>query len=115
MAFNSPVAVEASSAKTATGNSAAAITIDDPGSQLALLVNVSAVSGTTPTLDLKVQWSHDGGTTWADAEAIDSFTQITAAKVVVKIFARKAPHFRLFWTIGGTTPSFTFGVTRTSH
>src|SRR5260370_9374839 len=107
MAFNSPVAVEASSAKTATGNSAAAITIDDPGSQLALLVNVSAVSGPTPTLDLKVQWSHDGGTTWADAEPIDSLTHITAPKEVGKIIARKAPHVRLFWPVGAPTPTRT--------
>lgn len=114
MAFNSPATVEVSSAKTATGNSAAAILIDDPGSQIALLVNVSAASGTTPTLDLKVQWSHDG-TTWADADASDAFVQITAAKVTVKLFPRRGPYFRLFWTIGGTTPSFTFGVTRTSH
>lgn len=114
MAFSAAAVVEASSAKTATGNSAAGIAITDPGSQIALLVNVSAVSGTTPTLDLKVQWSHDNAT-WADADVGDAFAQITAAKVTVKLFPRRGPYFRLFWTIGGTTPSFTFGVTQTSH
>lgn len=99
---------EASSAKTATGNtSSLACEVCD---ELAVWVNVSAVSGTTPTLDLSVQWSQDGGTTWADGEPADSFTQITGPKVVTKRVARKGDHYRVRWVIAGTTPSFTFTV-----
>lgn len=99
--------IEASSAKTATGNGA---TQGAPvGSKLSVFVDCTAVSGTTPTLDLKVQWSHDG-TNFADAEPVDSFVQITVAKKVVKVFDWKAPLYRLAWTIAGTTPSFTFSA-----
>jgi hypothetical protein len=110
MSYGSPVTVEASSAKTVTGNGSSVL-VPEAGAKVAVAVNVSAASGTTPTLDLKVQWSHDGGTSWMDAETADTFTQITAAKTVVKVFDRKAPNLRLVWTVGGTTPSFTFGAT----
>lgn len=112
MAYNAPVTIEASSAKSASGNGATQ-SFEEPGASVAIIVNVSAVSGTGPTLDLKVQWSHDGST-WADGEPADSFVQITAAKIVAKIFARKGPFYRLVWTLGGTTPNFTFGATRAS-
>ncbi len=69
------------------------------------LLNVSAPSGTTPTLDVTVEWSHDG-TTFAVADPTDSFAQITAAKVVAKSFDVKAPMARLRYTTGGTSPSF---------
>ena len=97
-----------SAARTTTGNSAAISTDYGNSTQLNLLINVTAASGTGPTLDLKVQWSADG-TNWADAEpATDTFTQITTAKVVAKQFTVKAPNFRILWTIAGTSPSFTF-------
>jgi len=102
------VTVHPSTARTATGNGQAIVEADR-GSTLALLVNVTAVSGTTPTLDLAVQWSVDG-TNWAPAETPDTFTQITAIGLKAKTFAVKAPSYRVVWTIGGTTPSFTFTV-----
>jgi len=76
--------------------------------QLNILANVTAVSGTTPTLTLSVEWSHNAGTTWFKADPADAFTQITATGAVTKQFATKAEWFRVVWTIGGTTPSFTF-------
>lgn len=106
--YGRSLTVEASSAKTATGQSSTQAC--EVGDEHGVLVNVSAVSGTTPTLDLSIQWSQDGGTTWADAEPADSFNQITAPKVVTKRFTRKGDHFRARWVIAGTTPSFTFSV-----
>lgn len=105
-------AAVASAAHIVTGQSAA---IPCGGNYAApavmsLAVNVTAVSGTTPTLDLTVEWSTDAGATWYKAQPVDSLTQITAVGTVVKAFTPKAPHFRLVWTIGGTTPSFTFAV-----
>lgn len=102
------VTVHPSTARTATGNGQA-IVDSDRGDTLSLVVNVTAASGTTPTLDLAVQWSVDG-TTWAPAETPDAFTQITTTGAKVKTFTVKAPSYRVVWTIGGTTPSFTFTV-----
>lgn len=99
--------IEASSAKTTTGNGTNVI--GAIGGRMAIFIDCTAASGTTPTLDLKLQWSHDG-TNFADAEPADSFTQITAAKKTVKVFDWKAPIYRLVWTIAGTTPSFTFSA-----
>lgn len=78
--------------------------------QLNLLANVTAVSGTTPSLTLSVEWSHNNGTTWFKADPADAFTAITATGAVAKRFTTKALWFRVVWTISGTTPSFTFTV-----
>lgn len=110
----SPQTVVASAARTTSGQSAAAspggVVAPGRASRLALAVDVTAASGTTPTLDMSVEWSPDGAT-WFASEPADSFTQITAAKKVVKQFLAKAPLYRVVWVIAGTTPSFTFSVT----
>jgi hypothetical protein len=97
-----------SAARTTSGNSGSL----DPGEQgntLHLLVDVTAASGTTPSLALSVEWSSNG-TDWATPETADTFTAITAAAKRVKSFTRKAPLDRVVWAITGTTPSFTFSV-----
>lgn len=109
MAYEEPREVVASAARTVTGTSAA-INPGRLGSRVNLLADVTAASGTTPTLDLTVEWSHDAGTTWAASDPADAFTQITAATVKAKQFNVKAPTYRVRWTIAGTTPSFTFSV-----
>ena len=96
----------ASAARTTTGNSGA---LTAQGTVLDVLVDCTAVSGTSPTLDVTVEWSHDG-TNFAAADTADAFTQITAAKKTVKRFDLKGPYHRFVWTIGGTTPSFTFSI-----
>lgn len=107
MAYDAPREVVASAARTVTGTSAA-ITIAGFASRLNLFANVTAASGTTPTLDLTVEWSHDGGTTWFTGDPADAFTQLTTAAARVKQVNLKAPTYRLRWTIAGGTPSFTF-------
>lgn len=109
MAYESVATVIASAARTTTGVSAG-VAINGIAPAVNLTIDCPTVSGTTPTLDLTVEWSPDGGTTWAVHDTADSFTQITAAKTVVKRFAVKAPMYRVRWTIAGTTPSFTFSV-----
>lgn len=99
-----------SAARTATGNSAA-IASGDTGAFLNLLADVTAVSGTSPSMTLTVEWSHDG-TAFAQGDTADTFTAITAAAKKVKQFAVKAPYYRVVWTITGTTPSFTFSVSQ---
>lgn len=99
--------LDASAAHTSTFNSATFNS--NAASGIVIEVNVSARSGTTPTLDVNLQDSPDGGTTW---NTVSSLTQITATGVGVKrLNLRDTPVAdlcRLNYTIGGTTPSFTF-------
>lgn len=108
MAGLSAVSVTASTAKTVSGNSAALRV--PSGSGLAVLADVTAVSGTTPSLTLTVEWSHDG-ITFVGADTADTFTAITTAAGKAKRFETKGEWFRVVWTITGTTPSFTFSGT----
>ena len=73
---------------------------------------VGVVSGTTPTLDGKIQTSADGSTGWTDISGA-TFTQVTATDSLTKIgFATRDTlgYVRYVGTIAGTTPSFTMGV-----
>lgn len=110
MALTAPSVLVPSAAQTASGVSAAQKSPQDQQSVLNLLVGVTAVAGTTPSMAITVQWSEDGGQTWADADPADTFSAITAVTALVKQFTVKAPTFRIAWTITGTTPSFTFAV-----
>jgi hypothetical protein len=96
------------------------LTVTGQGSSIALpaklsrwvaLITGGAVTGTNPTLDLKIQHSADG-TNWVD---LISFTQITASSAVEYKFAAAAtdylkpllPFARANYTIGGTaSPTF---------
>lgn len=73
---------------------------------LSVLLRATAVSGTTPSLTVEVQWSHDG-TNFASAATPDTFTAITATGSVAKSFQVKGRFARLSYVISGTTPSFT--------
>jgi hypothetical protein len=76
---------------------------------LRLQLNVTAASGTTPTLDVAIQTSYDAGVTDA-ARAVASFAQKTAVSAERKAFVGLDRYVRFVATIGGTTPSFTFTV-----
>jgi hypothetical protein len=78
-------------------------------SEALIITNVTAKSGTSPTLDTVLQTSPDKGTTVFDMA--DSFTQITdVAKQVVKI-TNFGKWIRLKQTIGGSaTPTLTMTV-----
>lgn len=98
-----------SAARTTSGNGAAVLSADT-GDTLSLVLNITAASGTTPTLVVSVEWSMDGSN-WAPAETPDAFTQMTGTGLKAKVFQVKAPNYRIVWVVGGTTPSFTFTVT----
>lgn len=108
MAYSDPSVSVASAARTVTGNSAALL-LREKGEILNLLVNVTAASGTTPSLALTVEWSHDG-TNFAQGDTADTFAAITTTSAKAKGFSIKAPFYRVVWTLTGTTPSFTFSV-----
>lgn len=93
-------------ALTSSGNSG---TIgQDFGANVSALVNVSAVSGTNPTLDVVLQESHDNGTTWQDTYWLPRITATgTYALPPMLLQGRR----RWNYIVGGTSPSFTFGIT----
>lgn len=116
---NAVLPVEASSAKTATGTGTVQTNCNAAG--VILFVNVTAVSGTTPTLTVKVQHSFDG-TTFADVPGAVTASITGSGLTVLTLFPGVtvaanaavsyplARFWRLAWTIGGTTPSFTFAA-----
>lgn len=102
-----------SAPRTTSGSSPAfGLTVESP-TRVAVGMTVTAASGVSPTLDLALQWSHDGAT-WMPAQSADSFAQVTAATSAVKVFEVKGPLLRVVYTIAGTTPSFTLAVTAVS-
>lgn len=106
MAWNT-LTILPSAARTTSGNQSVAV--DDLGNNVAVQVSVTAASGTTPTLDISLEWSMEGSI-WSPAATPDTFASITATTSVVKTFVTKGPFYRIVYTIGGTTPSFTFSV-----
>lgn len=121
----------ASAAFTASGNSAKFQM--STANQLILGVDVTAFSGTTPTLTVWLQVSDDGGTTWYDMPA--DFTLISATTAATGTMSATAKRnvvdtlvisvaadylgvykhlasdaIRLKWVISGTTPSITFSA-----
>ena len=106
--------IVASAARTVSGNSAAvpaggAVSYGRPDT-IALAVNVTASSGTSPSMAIGVEWSLDG-TNFLAADPADAFTAaFTANGGKVKLFNVLAAMYRIVWTISGTTPSFTFTV-----
>jgi len=111
-------------AKTATGNGATQTNVSAKGALV--VVNLGTVTGTTPTAVFKLQGSADSGTTWVDLPgaatatltatgvyAIEVFPGITTAAGVatsgnIATSSTALPRtWRVVWTLGGTTPSFT--------
>lgn len=68
---------------------------------------VTAVAGTTPSMTITYQCSHDG-TTWFDHTAGAAIT--AATNQLIKIPANIGKFGRISYAISGTAPSFTFSV-----
>lgn len=99
----------ASGARTASGEGLST----DLGNtkELVVTLDVSAVGGTTPTLDVKLQHSPDG-VKWSDLGT--AFGQKTGVSREVKAFTQYHRYVKAVYTIGGTAPSFTFSVEATA-
>lgn len=99
----------ASAARTTTG---AGTAFDTQGArQLDGALTISARSGTTPTLDVRLETTVDG-TNW---HTVGSFPQKNNTGSDAKPFAGLGSQCRWAWTIAGTTPSFTFAIATTAH
>lgn len=97
----------ASAARTTTGSGSAVTGWARDAGLAVTKLDVTAASGTTPSLTVTIQDSPDG-TTWTTR---DTF----AVKVATGAEARPlpaglSPFVRASWTITGTSPSVTFSV-----
>lgn len=73
-------------------------------------LSVGAQSGTTPTLDVKIQESDSLGSGYADISGA-AFTQLGAATGEETIvFTTNKQYIRVSYTLGGTSPAYDFGV-----
>lgn len=122
------VLIPAGTVATASGNSGLILEgSSNPENEVArgvtLLVNVSAASGTTPTLAFTVQAKDPASGNWF-ALGPASTTITTTGQQVIQLslgdgtdsaavtipVSLPALPWRVAYTIGGTTPSFTFSV-----
>ena len=95
---------------TATGNGTGVDVSQFVGS-IAVSLAAKNTAGTSPTLDVKLQESDDDST-YTDITGA-TFTQVTATDSFQKIgvdVRQTRGYLRYVGTIGGTTPSFTMGV-----
>ena len=111
---------DSSAARTSTVAGATVTNFNAKGA--VITINVTAVSGTSPTLVAKLQYSPDG-TTWIDytnkpvTATISATGQTTlivcpgVTEVVNSAVSLPLPRtVRMYYTIGGTTPSLTFAT-----
>lgn len=101
----------APAAVTATANQTG-VDISTYVGELAVILTSAAGTGTTPTLDVKLQESDAVGGTYTDISGA-AFTQVTTAASVQKINVQVdglKQFVRVVDTVSGTSPSFTRGV-----
>lgn len=101
----------ATAARTSTTNGTG---VDVSGLEglVEVVLDSAAGSGTTPTMDVKLQSSADNSTGWTDVGGA-VFTQVagTASQQKIQVNISKAKKYvRAVATIAGTTPSFTASV-----
>ena len=102
----STVTLLASAARTATA-SGAAVAGFAAASNLVMQLEVTAASGTLPTLDLIVQDTVDG----TNYNTVQTFTQATGTtREVKRLQTPFTDTLRVTFVIAGTNPSFTFSV-----
>lgn len=102
-------ATVASAARTATGTGTAFSTAEIDSLSATLVI--TAASGTTPTLDLTLETTADG-TNYYTAGTFPQQTTTNAG--ISRVVGDLGATSRWKWTIGGTTPSFTFSVSATA-
>ncbi len=105
---------QASAAQTASGMSATLAA--GAYRELLVAVNVSAVAGTSPTLTLALDSLGADGvwyTLWTSASITAVGQTIASLGVEAATNTAFGTNVRLRWTIGGTTPSFTFSASIT--
>lgn len=96
----------ASAART-TSSDSGALDGYGPAVRAVVQLDVTAASGTSPTLDVVVEDTVDG----TNYNTVATFAQkVAAGREAVRVTTPFSDTLRVRWTIAGTTPSFTFSV-----
>ncbi len=117
MAFTTALTALASGVRTTTGTGAAVDTGAAPHTTVELLLNVTAASGSDPSLSVEIETSRDGVIGWRSIPLSDntaprpSFTVATEVTSEWVTLTGCDRYIRVVWTIAGIGPSFTFSVT----
>ena len=101
----------ATAAVTSTATSAA-IDLKEYDGDVSLILTSAAGTGSSPTLDVKVQDSDASGGTYGDLSGA-AFTQVTdSVSMQVITFSKDEAkrYIKIVQTVGGSTPSFTFSI-----
>jgi len=102
------VTVLASAARTASGDTSATPVDVKKFKEAVFFLDVTAVSGTTPTLDVKIKTKDPVSGKWFD---LVTFTQVTGVTSEMKtVSGLLGSQIAVFYEIAGTTPSFTFSL-----
>ncbi|MEW5820327.1 MAG: hypothetical protein AB1782_09065 [Cyanobacteriota bacterium] len=105
MATKGIITFLSSASRTSSGNSGNGVYVGE-NAESVIYLDVTAASGTSPTLDVSIQDTIDG-TNW---DTVASFTQATSTGREVKRINNYSRYMRISYTIGGTDPDFTFSV-----
>lgn len=97
-------AAVASAARTASGTGSA-FNVESATAFFGTL-DITAVSGTTPTLNVRLETTVNG----VDWYTAGSFDQKTVVDNDARAFGPLGDQARWAWTVGGTSPSFTFSI-----
>ena len=104
-------AAVASASVSATATSSA-IDLKDFDGDVLLVLNCAAGTGSSPTLDVKVQDSDETGGTYGDLSGA-AFTQVTTSASLQTLEVNKDEckrFIKLVQTVGGSSPVFVYGV-----
>lgn len=104
-------AAVASASVTATATSSA-IDLKEFDGDVLLVLNCAAGTGSSPTLDIKVQDSDETGGTYADLSGA-TFTQVTDSASVQTLEVNKDEckrFIKIVQTVGGSSPVFVYGI-----
>lgn len=94
-----------------TSTSTSASILNDKGNGFQINVPVTVVTGTAPTMDIRIEESFDGGTNWVTLYEMQRITAVGSYNTpILKATGRTIRYVR---TITGTTPSFTTAINRT--
>ena len=104
-------AAVASASVTATATSSA-IDLKEFDGDVLLVLNCAAGTGSSPTLDIKVQDSDESGGTYGDLSGA-TFTQVTTSASVQTLEVNKDEckrFIKIVQTVGGSSPVFVYGI-----
>ena len=104
-------AAVASASVTATATSGA-IDLKEFDGDVLLVLNCAAGTGSSPTLDIKVQDSDETGGTYGDLSGA-AFTQVTTSASLQTLEVNKDEckrFIKLVQTVGGSSPVFVYGI-----